>query len=215
MKEHLESPQIYLSDNIDSAGILGFKLHLEVVSIRESNYNKFHKLVRQHPEFKYAIVGGSASNFNCTYPINITIIPFVEEVLTWFFGGTNWVLHFNETYLGYCRFITQQLQKSRGDNYKSFFRHTSFGADHWASKFMEVLCSEISLRKDISLNYELQALCTRSAYDDLFGSLMHRRINQTGYKMTATPLYNPQLRNVSQILVVKVNYRISFKKTST
>jgi hypothetical protein len=232
-------PQIYLSDSVDSHGILGFDLHVEVASSKDSNYKGFSKQVSQHlhgldtnmklfsfdelleirgnmsieeAKFRYAIIGGSARNFKRTFPTEVAVIPFVEEVLSWFFADTSWETNFNETFKGYCRFISQQLKKSKEHEYNvinSLFRHNIANNDVWASKCMEIISAEITLHEDVTLQTELKSLLTNSGTGDLFESLMHRKITKSGYLLTATPLCKPYSKKTSRDKVaLHVDYPI-------
>jgi GTPase SAR1 family protein len=229
-------PQIFLSDSVDSDGISGFDLHVEVASSKESNYNNFNKQVRHHrrgldtymelfsfdelceirgnmtideAKFRYSIVGGSARNFIFIFPTKVDVIPFVEEVLSWFFADTNWKATFNEAFVGYCRYISQQL-KDGSNVVNSLFRHNIASRDQWASKCMEIISAEITLHQEISLQAELQSLLTSSGMGDLFESLMHRKITKSGYLLTVTPLLKPNSKNVSRDnVVLRVDYPIA------
>jgi hypothetical protein len=140
---------------------------IEVASSRDSNYNQFVKLVRtrngldmhmdvfsfdelcsirgemtvEEVMFRHMIVGGSAK-----LPLNIDVLPFVQDIISWFFESTNFLTQFPDTYLGYCRFISEQLQKETSDQNKvvmnSVLRHTLRGTGQPASNVMNYCCRD-------------------------------------------------------------------------
>lgn len=244
LRVHRRGPDIYLSDSVDSDSVQGFVLHLEVASSRDSNYNQFVKHVQvskagldtymglfsfeelceirgnmteEEVRFRYTIVGGSARNFKAAFPTDITVLGFVEEVLEWIVRDTDWMATFEEAFVGYCRFISERLNKSGLEGFhvmNSLLRHNVGGKSEWASKTMEIIGAEILKHREVTLSGELEGLLRAGGMGNFFESLMHRKVTRHDYKCIVKPLYKSHARGVARDGVdIKINYPVALVRS--
>jgi hypothetical protein len=69
-------------------------------------------LTLDEAEFRYLIVGGSARNFRRRFPSAVKTLEFVESVMSRAMRGTDYQTRFRDTFDGYCRLISRELNKS-------------------------------------------------------------------------------------------------------
>jgi hypothetical protein len=219
-------------------------LHLEVASSRDSNYNQFGKHVQvskagldtymglfsfeelceirgnmteEEVRFRHTIVGGSARNFKAAFPTDISVLSFVEEVLDWIVRDTDWRTTFEETFDGYCRFISERLNKSGLEGFhvmNSLLRHDVRGKSEWASKTMEIIGAEILRHREVTLSGELEVMLKAGGMGNFFESLMHRKVTRHDYQCIVKPLYKAHARGVFRNGVpIKLDYPVALVRS--
>jgi len=219
-------PDYYLSDSIDSDQAQG-KVHLEVASIKDKNYNKFKKRVDEclhgldinmpvwsfeelmnvrgdviseaEATFHYAVVGGSARNFLVNFPSGNVISSVVADSLHWIFDGIRYPKEFKSVFDGYCRLISRDLgNTSAMEVFNSLMRHNTNGDCHWASKAMEIIATNIKNHKEATTFIELKAILESCDMGTMFENLAHKKFTRPGFVGSAIPLYQKCARNVDR-----------------
>lgn len=153
---------------------------------------------KEEAQFRYAIFGGSARNFENFWTGDHLSNALVSGAMAWFFDSEK--KYFANAYNSAISIITEQLNKSGLEDHNvvnSLMIHQQDGEALWASKFMEILGSIILDKKETTMYNAIKNLIGNSGFGQVFENIAHMKLTSSKASYSVKPLHKKGARNVS------------------
>ena len=159
----------------------------ELLCIRPHTYN--HEIA----QFRYHIYGGNARNFMFSERVRTRVLPIVEDTMNLVFRDAKINEFYPDEWSNIARHISTRLMSDDPSILNTMLRHMLPDREKiWASKFMELLAGAIFEDNSGDVSWVLRdKICYYGEYNNLFGSLGHRKLLMSLVPFTLKPLLNP------------------------